>query len=70
MEIALLGSVFFGIALLLFLILKLKLPAFIALLMSSIATALMAGMDPSTVMETVKNGMGSTLGFVATVVGL
>jgi Gnt-I system low-affinity gluconate transporter len=70
MELALLGAVFFGIALLLFLILKLKLPAFIALLISSIATALMAGMDPSTIMETVKNGMGSTLGFVATVVGL
>ncbi len=59
-----------GIVLLLFMILRLKIPAFIALLITSIVTALLAGMDPSTIMDTVKNGMASTLGFVATIIGL
>ncbi len=70
MEMNLLFAVLLGISLLLFLILKLKLPAFISLLVVSIVTGLMAGMDPSIIIETIKNGMGSTLGFVATVVGL
>lgn len=70
MDAYLLLSVLGGIALLLLLILWMKLPAFIALLISSIVTALSAGMDPLLIMDTVKSGMGSTLGFVATVVGL
>lgn len=70
MESNILISVLAGIALLLLLILRLKIPAFIALLMASIFTAIGAGMDPAQVMETIKNGMGSTLGFVATIVGL
>lgn len=70
MDISLLLAVLGGISLLLLLILWIKLPAFIALLLSSITTALAAGMDPLIIMETVKTGMGSTLGFVATVVGL
>lgn len=70
MSIGILGAVLAGILLLLFLVLRLKIPAFIALLITSILTGIMAGMDPATVMETVKNGMGSTLGFVATIVGL
>ncbi|HMO40907.1 MAG TPA: gluconate:H+ symporter [Saprospiraceae bacterium] len=70
MNTTLLLAVLGGILLLLWLILKLRLPAFIALLITSIATGLMAGMDPAIIMETVKTGMASTLGFVATVVGL
>ncbi len=70
MHTTLLLAVLAGIALLLFLILRLRLPAFIALLITSIATGLMAGMDPGAIMGTVKDGMASTLGFVATVVGL
>ncbi|MCL4148088.1 UNVERIFIED_CONTAM: hypothetical protein GTU68_029618 [Idotea baltica] len=52
------------------LILWLRLPAFISLLVSSIAVGLMAGLSGVEVINTIKNGMGSTLGFVATVVGL
>ena len=66
----LLLAVIGGIALLLVLILYFKIPAFISLLIASIAAALMAGMDYAQIMVTVQNGMGSTLGFVATVVGL
>jgi Gnt-I system low-affinity gluconate transporter len=70
MEVNLLFAVLSGIILLLVLILKLKLPAFLSLLIVSISTGLLAGIDPAALIETVKNGMGSTLGFVATIVGL
>jgi len=63
-------SVLAGIIILLILILLLRIPAFIALLISSILTGLFAGMDGSAVIDTVQKGMGSTLGFVAIVVGL
>lgn len=59
-----------GIAILLFLILKVRLQAFIALLISALVSGLLAGMSPADLMETLQKGMGSTLGFVATVVGL
>lgn len=70
MEANVFAAVFAGIVILLFLILRLKIPAFIALLLVSMLTAVAAGMDPALVMDTIKNGMGSTLGFVATIVGL
>jgi len=59
-----------GIITLLVLILVIRIPAFIALLISSILVGLLAGLDSVAVIDTIKNGMGSTLGFVATVVGL
>lgn len=59
-----------GIALLLFLILRFKIPAFIALLLASITAGLVAGLSGSEVIRTITEGMGGTLGFVATVVGL
>lgn len=59
-----------GIALLLLLILKFRMQAFIALLISAIVSGLLAGMAPADLMQTIQKGMGSTLGFVATVVGL
>lgn len=63
-------SVLAGIIILLILILALRLPAFISLLISSILTGLFAGLDAATIIDTVQKGMGSTLGFVAVVVGL
>jgi Gnt-I system low-affinity gluconate transporter len=62
----------FGLAVfvLLFLILKLKIPAFISLLLASITAGLLSGLDPGAIIETIQKGMGNTLGFVATVVGL
>ena len=70
MDYQLLAAVLFGIALLLFLILRLKLQAFIALLIVSIVVGALGGLGPEVILESIKNGMGGTLGFVATVVGL
>ena len=69
-ETNLILAVILGIVVLLFLILKLKLHAFISLLIASIFVGVAAGMPPLKIMETVKEGMANTLGFVATVVGL
>ena len=66
----LLFAVLAGVILLLLMILKLRLPAFLSLLVSSIVVGLLAGLNGAEIIETVKNGMGSSLGFVATVVGL
>ena len=63
-------SVLLGIFLLLLLILYFRIPAFISLLVASIFTGLMAGLDGPEIMQTVQKGMSSTLGFVAVVVGL
>ncbi|MGV8091342.1 MAG: GntP family permease [Mangrovibacterium sp.] len=69
-EILLLGGIALAIAFLMFLVLKLKIHAFISLLIVSIFVGLVTGMDFAPLMESIKNGMGDTLGFVATVVGL
>jgi len=59
-----------GIAVLLFLVLVVRLQAFLSLLIASIVVGLMAGMPPMEVIQSIRDGMGGTLGFVATVVGL
>jgi len=59
-----------GVSLLLMMVLKFKLNAFIALLITSIVVGVMAGMPLQKISESIQEGMGSTLGFVATVVGL
>ena len=69
-DIGLLFAVIMGIALLLFLILYLKIQAFLSLLISSLAVGLLAGMPPGEIIENMRKGMADTLGFVATVVGL
>ncbi|WP_420583199.1 GntP family permease [Reichenbachiella sp.] len=69
-DIQLILAVVAGISFLLFLILYFKIQAFIALLIASIGVGLMAGMEPNAIMDSIKTGMGNTLGFVATVVGL
>lgn len=51
-------------------VLYLKINPFIALLISAIYVGILAGMPLDTIMDSVKNGMGGILGFVATVVGL
>src|SRR5699024_7355064 len=70
MDTQLLLASFGGISLLLFLVTKFKINAFISLLISSIFVGLAAGMPAGTVIESIQEGMGGTLGFVATVVGL
>ena len=70
MELTLISAVIAGILVLLLLILKLRIQAFIALLIASITVGIIAGMPPQTIIKTMQEGMGNTLGFVAMVVGL
>lgn len=72
---SLLALLAFGIALLLVLILRFKLQAFLSLLVASIAVAIGAAMvgDDLTITQigsTVTNGMGNALGFIATIIGI
>lgn len=59
-----------AVALLLAMILWLRWQAFIALLLSSLIFAVLVGMPLDAIPATVVNGMGKTLGAVATLVGL
>lgn len=59
-----------SIAVLLFLILVVKLHAFLALLLASMALGLAAGMPPDKVLKSIQAGFGDALGFIAVVVGL
>ena len=59
-----------SIGLLLFMILKLKIQAFLALLVTSIFLGLVTGMPMDSILKSILDGMGSTLGFVAAVVGI
>ena len=59
-----------GIALLLFMVVSLRVPAFLALLITSLLVGLLSGLEPQQVIDSIKDGMGGTLGFVAIVVGL
>ena len=70
LDYTLIAAVIIGICILLFLILYMRIQAFIALLISSIAVGLIAGMEASQIITTMQEGMGNTLGFVAMVVGL
>jgi Gnt-I system low-affinity gluconate transporter len=69
-DYSLLAAIATGILLLFVLILRIKLPAFISLLITSIITGLLAGLNATAIINTITEGMGSTLGFVATVIGL
>ncbi len=59
-----------SIVLLLFLILYLKLHAFVALLLTSMALGLATGMPPAKVLKSIQAGFGDALGFIAVVVAL
>jgi Gnt-I system low-affinity gluconate transporter len=62
--------VILGVSALLFLVLKFRLNAFIALLLTSILVGILTGMPLSGITQSIQEGMGNTLGFIATVVGL
>ena len=59
-----------SIGLLLFMVLKLKIQAFLALMLTSIFLGFVTGMPMDAIIRSITDGMGSTLGFVATVVGI
>lgn len=58
-----------GIILLLILIIKVKLNTFVSLIVTSIIVALGLGMNPSTIADSIKTGIGSSLGELAIVFG-
>lgn len=59
-----------AIGVLLFLVIKVKMPAFVAMLLVAGGTALAGGIAPGEVVPTLIAGMGKTLGSVAIIVGL
>ncbi len=59
-----------AIGMLLGLILVCRLQAYVSLLLVSVFVAIGAGMDMTTIGDTIKNGMGKSLGQLATIVGL
>lgn len=62
--------VILAIALLLFLVIKVRLHAFLALLLVSFFTGIASGMDFEVLLKSVETGMGDILGFVAIIIGL
>ncbi len=62
--------VIIAVSMLLIMVLKFKLSAFVSLLIVSIFVGILAGMPLSKISVSIQDGMGGTLGFVATVVGL
>lgn len=59
-----------GIAMLLFLVMRTKLQAFVALLLVSYIVGLVAGLSPAEVLQAVQAGMGGTVGEIAIIIGL
>ena len=59
-----------AVTLLLLMVLKYKISAFIALLITSMFVGILSGMPLQDILVSIKDGMGGTLGFVAVVVGL
>jgi Gnt-I system low-affinity gluconate transporter len=68
--VALIGLVAFGVALLLFLIIVLRIQAFAALLLASMVVAVLGGVPLAEIPAVIQEGMGRTLGYIAIVVGL
>lgn len=66
----LIGAALAGIALVLFLIVRAKLHAFVALLIGSLVIGVAAGMPFQSVLDSISTGVGSTLASIAVVVGL
>ncbi|WP_082233577.1 GntP family permease [Halobacillus massiliensis] len=60
----------FGVGLLLFLVIRTKLQAFIALILVSYIVGLLSGMSPSDVLTAVSEGMGGTVAEVAIIIGI
>ena len=59
-----------GLAILLFLIIKVNVPALVAILISALSIGLLSGMPMTMITDTVSKGMGETLKGIALLVGL
>ena len=66
----LLAIIVVAIVAILFLILVMKVHAFVTLLIVSFFTAVITGIPPGDIIEVIQDGMGGTLGYIAVVVGL
>ncbi|WP_202809111.1 gluconate:H+ symporter [Staphylococcus equorum] len=62
-------SLVIGVVLLLFLNIKLKINSILALIFSAIVVGFINGMKPVAILETIKEGLGSTLGSLALIIG-
>lgn len=69
-ESQLIGAALGGIALILYLIIRTKLHAFVALLIGSLVIGIAAGMPFDAVLASISSGVGSTLASIAVVIGL
>ncbi|GMO35875.1 MAG: gluconate:H+ symporter [Termitinemataceae bacterium] len=58
-----------GLAFLIFLILRTKIHAFLALITGAIAIGLIAGLDPVKIMDAISAGFGGTLGGIGIIIG-
>ena len=63
-------SLIIGICLLLVQVIKFRFSPFISLLTSSILIGLLSGLDGEIIINNIQQGMGSTLGYIAVIVGL
>lgn len=68
--LALFGLVLLAVAVLLILVLVVRCPAFVALLVTSLIVAVLGGIPPADIAGVIQEGMGSTLGYIAIVIGL
>lgn len=59
-----------GVLFLIFLVLRTKIHAFLALIISATITGLIGGMTPTKVVDAITNGFGSTLSSIGIVIGL
>ncbi|WP_336249457.1 GntP family permease [Stomatohabitans albus] len=70
MDIQLLLALVLGIATIVVLVLRTRLDAFVALLIASVLTGLIAGFSPGETISSMTTGFGNTLGSVGIVIGL
>ncbi len=68
--VTLVGTAVGSVLLLLFLVMKARMHAFVALMLVSIAAGIFSGMPLEHIADTMQKGMGDTLGFLAIVVAL
>lgn len=64
------GLVVLAVAVLLVLVLVVRVHAFVALLLTSLVVAVVGGIPLADIAGVIQNGMGSTLGYIAVVIGL
>ncbi|WP_206435710.1 SLC13 family permease [Actinobaculum sp. 352] len=70
MDVQLILALLAGIAVIIAVVLLTRLDAFVALILASLTTGLIAGQDPVGLVGSITNGFGSTMGSIGIVIGL